>query len=200
MQLRVLTWSPRSGGSECGSPEELAVALDRFDCDVAALRDVPARWPALAARRSLAEYRQSPPRRRPIWRRLGSAGRGGATTAVIARRDRLIDDRLQQWSRRRLLGVRLACGLWVVVLDTAAGERPAARADGQQAARAALGWSEGGAVVLALPQPADPPPPGFVPAAAGAGAQLLLAGPVEPVRAATDPRGALILDLRLDTA
>jgi endonuclease/exonuclease/phosphatase family metal-dependent hydrolase len=165
VRLRVLTWNLLHGRADPPAHRDLfdafAVALDGWEWDVALLQEVPPWWPEALGRRLDSEYRLAltsrnalPVVRRALARRWPDLMRsqGGGANAILARRDRIVRDRIQRLcqrpERRVAHGVLLGCGVWVVNLHATAHDTAAAQRDGITAASAAREWAAGDPVVL----------------------------------------------------
>ena len=197
MQLRVLTWNLWHGRSAPPSGHELlddfAAVLAGWEWDVALLQEVPPWWPALLAERLCAEYRVAltsrnalPGLRRALARRWPDVmkSQGGGANAILARRDRIVTDRVRRLCRlpeRRVAhGVLLGCGVWVVNLHATAHNARAAQRDGTRAAAAAQRWARGDPVVLGGDLNLRAPQwPGFAPVAGHDVDHIFIAGALE---------------------
>jgi endonuclease/exonuclease/phosphatase family metal-dependent hydrolase len=197
VQLRVLTWNLWHGRSAPASGRELldefVSAMAGWEWDVALLQEVPPWWPALLAARLRAEYRQAltsrnavPALRRALARRWPDVmkSQGGGANAILARRDRIVTDRVQRLCRlpeRRVAhAVLLGCGVWVVNLHATAHNERAAVRDGGRAATAAERWARGDPVVLGGDLNLRAPQwPGFAPVAGHDVDHIFIAGALE---------------------
>jgi endonuclease/exonuclease/phosphatase family metal-dependent hydrolase len=165
IRLRVLTWNlfhgraaPSSGPGFPGSGRDLSAefcaALAGWEWDVALLQEVPPWWPARLAAELGCEQRTVLTSRNALLglrRRIAERApdliksNGGGANAILARDDRIVDDRAQRlcrWPERRWVhGVALACGVWVGNLHLTAGRPAAARRDLDEAARATRAWA-----------------------------------------------------------
>jgi endonuclease/exonuclease/phosphatase family metal-dependent hydrolase len=165
VHLRVLTWNLLHGRADPPEHRDLfdafADALEGWEWDVALLQEVPPWWPEALGRRLDCEYRLAltsrnalPTVRRALARRWPDLMRsqGGGANAILARRDRIMRDRVKQLCRRperRVAhGVLLGCGVWVVNLHATAHDTAAAQRDGTTAATTARDWADGDPLVL----------------------------------------------------
>jgi len=158
--MRVLTWNLMHGRavSSAGHDlfEEFAAALAGWEWDVALLQEVPPWWPAslgerlVAAQRCVLTSRNfALPVRRAVavrWPDLIKSNGGGAN-AILVRGHEVMEHRWRRLcvfpERRWVHAVRLACGLWIGNVHTAADAR-----QGVRAGAAVLGWAAGAPVVL----------------------------------------------------
>ena len=141
--------------------DAFAAALDDWEWDLALLQEVPPWWPEALSKRLRSEYRLAltsrnalPQVRRGLARRWPDImkSHGGGANAILARRDRIVRDRVQRLCRRperRVAhGVLLGCGVWVVNLHATAHDTAAAQRDGAVAADAAREWAGGEPVIM----------------------------------------------------
>ena len=144
VRLRVLTWNLFHGRSVPASRrylfDEFAQTLDGWDWDIALLQEVPPWWPRQLAERLACEHASVLtsrnallPLRRALatrWPDLMKSGGGGAN-AILARDDRIVEQRsarlCRRPERRMAHGVQLAYGLWVINLHTTAHDAEHAR-------------------------------------------------------------------------
>ncbi|MDQ6608029.1 MAG: endonuclease/exonuclease/phosphatase family protein [Actinomycetota bacterium] len=166
MSLRVLTWNLLHGRSDPPAGryllDEFTAALAGWEWDAALLQEVPPWWPPLLAERLGAQHRlvltsriAALPLRRAVatrWPDLIRSNGGGANAILV--RGLGIDAhrtlRLRRLpERRRLLGVRLAGGLWLGTLHASVRDDARARREAALAARTMLSWAAGAPVVLA---------------------------------------------------
>jgi endonuclease/exonuclease/phosphatase family metal-dependent hydrolase len=164
VRLRVLTWNLLHGRSVPSAGGDLfdafAVALDGWEWDLALLQEVPPWWPEALGARLRSEYRLAltsrnalPGVRQALARRWPDVmkSHGGGANAILARRDRIMRDRVQllcrRPERRVAHGVLLGCGVWVVNLHATAHDTVAAQRDGAAAADAARQWAGGDPVI-----------------------------------------------------
>jgi endonuclease/exonuclease/phosphatase family metal-dependent hydrolase len=163
--LRVLTWNLMHGRSVPGAGHDLlhefATALADWEWDVALLQETPPWWPPALGLKLDAEYRQVLtsrnallPLRRAIATRLPDVikSNGGGANAILVRRDRIVEHRIQRLrrmpERRWVHGVRLARGWWVANLHATAHNAAAAMQEGHAAAATALSWAVGEPLAL----------------------------------------------------
>jgi endonuclease/exonuclease/phosphatase family metal-dependent hydrolase len=165
-ELRVLTWNllhgrsvPPSGGELF---EEFATALAGWEWDVALLQETPPWWPAALAARlgadpriALTSRNAMLPLRRAVatrWPDLIKSNGGSANAILvrgggIAEHPGIAEHRTKRlgWvpERRWLHAVRLAEGLWIGNVHTAADAR-----QGRRAAATLRGWAGGEPTVL----------------------------------------------------
>ena len=163
--MLLVTWNLFHGRSSppAGRPlaAEFAAALAGWEWDVALLQEVPHWWPAPLAAASGAEPHRrltsrnwAPPLQRAVSSRnpdllkswdggcIAILVRGGGASDHHGRRLRLLPE------RRRVHGVRLADGTWVVNLHAHHKPQPRAQADCERAIAAAREWAAGAPLVF----------------------------------------------------
>jgi endonuclease/exonuclease/phosphatase family metal-dependent hydrolase len=162
--MRVLTWNLFHGRSV---PESRRALLPEFtdkiagwEWDVALLQEVPPWWPPLLAQATTTEHRRVltsrntlAPVRRAIASRnpdlLGSWG--GGSNAILARGVVLEHRtaRLAWWpERRRVHGVRLENGAWVVNFHATTEPKERTRADVERVVTVSSAWAAGEPLVI----------------------------------------------------
>jgi endonuclease/exonuclease/phosphatase family metal-dependent hydrolase len=167
VSLRVLTWNLKHGRAVPSARRELfnefCDVLAGWEWEVALLQEAPPWWPGELGARLGAQWRLvltsrnfGLVARRAIATRWPDAikSNGGGCNAVLVRRATPVAAyrtlRLALLpERRRLLGVRLASGLWVGTVHLTGGNEGAATREARTAAAAILRWAGGeGPVIL----------------------------------------------------
>jgi hypothetical protein len=150
LRLRVLSWNLRTFG---GGRSELADSFRHREWDVALLREMQPSWPAWLSAQLELEYRVVPSSLATrlsfspaLALRWPGVVRGGQASAIFARDDRIVDDRVQRLGRRSsggcVHGVLLACGLWVANLHAVDA------IETREGVEAALSWRDGRPLLL----------------------------------------------------
>jgi endonuclease/exonuclease/phosphatase family metal-dependent hydrolase len=160
MTLHVLTWNLMHGRSVPPAGRDLfdrfGAVLGGWEWDLALLQEVPPWWPAALEASVSAQHRMVLTSRNALLpvRRLVAARRpdliksnGGGSNAILVRGLSVVEHRVMRlaWlpERRWMHAVRLASGLWVGNLHTAADA-----GQGGEAAAELLRWAAGAPVVL----------------------------------------------------